>query len=138
MCIRDRPRTVPDTRSLRLRLLVHAPYAALVAALLLVHRRAPGRLSVQMRRGGVEVRLADRPAGDLLEVLDAFARSRGWAVSRRRLGGLRSASWLQVLESVGIVATVGHEGGGAVVLAERFFAQLRTDAEEIEVHQHLE
>lgn len=128
------PRAIPDVRSLRLRLVMHAPYAALVTALLLLHRRQPGELDVVARRGGWRVRRRDEDVGDLLEVADAFGRDRGWSVVRRRQGGLSSAHLVATLEAVGVATVLAAR----VVLAERFFAQMRAEVEEAEVGRRLD
>lgn len=127
------PRSVPDLRTLRIRLLMNAPYPALLAAALLAHRLGPG-LSLVERKGRWTVRANDRRCGGLLEVLDAFARSRGWLPSRRPKGGIDDASLLHLLEHLGIAVVVARRA----VLAESFFALLRREAEEMEVFSLLE
>ena len=127
------PRSVPDTRSLRLRTLLCAPYPALLGALLLLHRLRPDRVDVVQRSAGWEVRWRGRRRGGLLSLLDAFGRSRGWAVSRRS-GGLDAGVLIRSLEAVGI-AWVGEK---RVVLEEKFFGQLRRQPEELEVFEQLQ
>lgn len=127
------PRTIPDLRTLRLRLLAHAPYVALTAALLLLHRGGGARLEVVQRRGSVRVRMAGEDMGELLELCDGFALQRGWIPCRRRQGGLGAPVLLEVLEVAGIAVPVGRRA----VLTERFFVALRTEAEEMEVHEPL-
>lgn len=124
------PRTVPDVRTLRVRLLSNAPYPAMATALLLLHRREPAR-ALKWRRGGYGLRVGEETV-DLLDVIDAFAVSRGWIVSRRRRG-LGSGALVSVLETVGVATP----SGDLAVLAERFFAQLRTDPEERPLHDRL-
>ena len=127
------PRSVPDLRSLRLRVLMHAPYAALVAALLWLHRLAPGKLEIREEPRGWRVRMAAGDRGALLEVLDEVAAHRGWIACRRVDGGLPAPVLVAVLEALGIATRVGKR----LVLAERLFVQLDTEPEEMEVAERL-
>lgn len=127
------PRAVPDTRSLRSRVLMNVPYVALLTAVLLVHRQRPNRLVLHRSRGRWRLRWDDAPAGPILPFLDAFGLSRGWVVSRRASGGLPDASLFDGLEALGILSVFGHQA----VLSEKFFGQLRTAPEESEVHARL-
>jgi hypothetical protein len=127
------PRNIPDLRSLRARLLRHCPYAAVAVALLVLHRATPDRVEIVQRRGSFVVRLDHRPVGDLLETVDNLGRHLGWLVSRRRQGGLPTSLFVRALESAGVVTLVGTHA----VLAERFFLQLRADADERELFQLL-
>jgi len=128
-----RPRSVPDLISLRQRVLMNAPYIALVAAVLLLHRTSPETLTLVRRRGTWRIFRRGRPLGPTLELLDAFAESRGWVPCRRVAGGLALDPLLAGLEVVGIA----HVLGDVAVLAERLFHSLRTDPEEMEVHAML-
>lgn len=128
------PRSVPDTRSLRLRLLASAPYVAMLMALLLLHRRQSLPVSLTMWHGGWVVRRKRQSLGTFLRVLDAFALSRGWLPCRRRTGGMEGARLLDVLETVGMLTHTGDH----VVLAEGLFGQLRREAEEMEIANRLE
>ena len=123
------PRAVPDTRSLRLRLITNSPYVTLTVALLLIHRGQPENLRVHRSRGRWRVRWKKRNIGALLQVMDRFAARRGYTVLRRPKGGLPDAALLDMLESVGIASTLGKQA----VLSERFFGQLREAPEESEV-----
>jgi hypothetical protein len=127
------PKAIPDQRTLRLRLVMHAPYPAMVAAALLLHRGS-ATWEVAIRRGTPRFLRDGDDLGELLDVLDGFAASRGWLVCRRRRGGLSSTALLEILEACGLVVQVGARR----VLAERFFVQLRSDAEEIEVYRRLQ
>ncbi|MCA9568355.1 MAG: hypothetical protein KC656_10950, partial [Myxococcales bacterium] len=127
------PRAVPDTRTLRSRVLMHAPYASMVAALLLVHRQQPHQLVVHRSKGRWRVRWGEEVRGPLLPFLDAFGLARGWVVARRPAGGLPDAALLDALEALGVVSVFGRQA----VLSERFFGQLRTAPEESEVHARL-
>lgn len=126
------PRAIPDVRTLRQRLVLHAPYAAMVAALLLIHRRQPDRAAVRARRGGFAVRCGGVPI-DLLDLLDAFAVSRGWTVSRRTRGGLGAGALIAVLDTVGMTTPVAD----LCVLSERFFGMLRGEPDEGVLHERL-
>jgi hypothetical protein len=127
------PRSVPDARSLRLRVLMHAPYPAMVAALLWLHRLAPGKVEVREEKEGWRVRLGRQDRGGLLEVLDEVAEARGWWACRRPEGGLPAAVLVAVLEAIGIAAVVGRR----LVLDERLFVHLDTEPEELEVAERL-
>jgi len=127
------PRSVPDVRSLRLRVLMHAPYPALVAALLFLHRLAPGKIEVREDPSGWRVRLGRGDRGALLSVLDEVAAHRGWWACRRPEGGLSAPVLVAVLEALGVVTVVGRR----LVLAERLFVQLDSEPEEMEVAERL-
>jgi len=128
------PRAVPDNRSLRLRLLMNAPYPALVTALLLLHRLDAGRAQIAERNGRWRVCLGEASLGDLLSVLDGFAATRGWIPCRRQQGGVGAAALLEVLQQLDVATVVA----GRAVLAEPFFTRLRRDAEEMEVRTRLQ
>jgi hypothetical protein len=127
------PRSVPDTRSLRLRVLLCAPYPSLLGALLLLHRTRPDRADVVRKAAGWEVRWRRKRMGSLLDVIDQFAASRGWAVARRP-GGLPADTLMHSIEAVGI-AWVNDK---RAVLEEKFFGQLRRQPEEFEVFERLQ
>jgi len=127
------PRSVPDTRSLRLRVLMHAPYLSLLAAVLWLHRLGPGAVEVREERTGWRVRVHRRDLGPVLRVLDRVAESRGWHPCRRVDGGLPAGVLVAIAEVVGIAAVVGKR----LVLAERLFYQLDTEPEELEVAARL-
>jgi hypothetical protein len=123
------PRSVPDGRSLRLRLLLHAPYPAMVAAVLLAHRSRPDGGAIVMTAGWQLV-VGGKPVGDLLDALDAFAVSVGH-VPVRNEGGRESADRVvRLLETLGVATVLG---GDTLVMSERFFAQTKVEAEEMEV-----
>jgi hypothetical protein len=124
------PRAVPDTRSLRIRVLMNAPYIALCGALLLVHRQQPHRLVVHRSGGRWRVKWDGDPRGQVLPFLDDLARSLGWVVCRRAQGGLPDSALFDGLEAVGIASVIGRQA----VLSERFFGQLRDAPDELEVH----
>ncbi|MEQ1572536.1 MAG: hypothetical protein ABMA64_43350, partial [Myxococcota bacterium] len=127
------PRTVPDARSLRQRVLMHVPYAAVAAGLLLLHRLSGDRGAVVDDGLGWAVRSASGEGVPLLAWIDGFAASRGWVASRREGHGLSDRPFVALLLSVGIATEVGR----LVVLSEPLFAQLRSEAEESEIHARL-
>ncbi len=127
------PRSVPDTRSLRLRVLLQAPYAALMGSLLLLHRQRPDLVELAQMKVGWSVRYRRERLGGTLEVIDDFASGRGWLPSRRASGGLSADILLKLLETLGIASI----GGKRALLSERFFTRLRTEAEELEVFERL-
>lgn len=127
------PRSIPDSRTLRSRLVLHAPYVSLVVALLLAHRLSPQGLALRSRGGQWVVRRGYGYLGPVLPLLDRFARQRGWVVARRPRGGLGAHALVRALEHVGLAEAAGPYA----VLSERFFGQLRAEAEEMELHEHL-
>lgn len=127
-------RAVPDLRSLRLRVLMHAPYPALIGALLSQHRRHSETLAIARGRSGWALLSHGAELGPLLTVLDAFCAARGWHPSRRATGGVDAAGLLRVMQAVGITTEVGRHA----VLAERFFGMLTLEAEEMEVNARLQ
>ena len=127
------PRNVPDTLSLRLRVLMNAPYIAMTSALLLAQRLDPKGASLRRVSGRWMVHYGSTELGPLLPILDRYAHTRNWIASRRSSGGLESSHLLDILESLQIAASIPS----GAVLAERFFARLRTDIEEMEVYRHL-
>jgi hypothetical protein len=128
------PRSVPDARTLRQRVLMHAPYPACVAALLLLHRLAPDRVGIGAEASGWVLQRPGLPGElPLLAFVDLFARHRGWVPVRRARGGLSGQVFVALLESLGIAAAVGR----SLVLSEPLFSQLQTEMEEREVHARL-
>ncbi|MCB9743522.1 MAG: hypothetical protein H6741_05805 [Alphaproteobacteria bacterium] len=127
------PRAIPDTISLRLRVLMHVPHLAMLAGLLVLHRRPdwPMRLVVEedslvLKRGRTEI-------GEVLFLLDEFASEQGWLVARRPRVGLSGVQLVEVLEGLGVATRLGS----LAVLDEDFFVRLRADAEDREVYEDL-
>jgi len=123
------PRSVPDTRTLRLRVLMHVPYMSVLAAVLWLHRLSPGVVELREDKRGWRVRHRRRDAGSLLEFLDRVALARGWHPCRRLEGGLPAATLVAIAEVLGIGTPVGKH----LVLSERLFHQLDTEPEELEI-----
>ncbi|MCA9495196.1 MAG: hypothetical protein KC621_34950, partial [Myxococcales bacterium] len=127
------PRAVPDVRTLRQRVLMHAPYPAMVTAALLLHRQRPDRISVLEDRSGWVIKVQGSGPIGLLDAIDGFGASRGWVCSRRVAGGLPAPVLVAVLEVLGVATMVGR----LLVLSEPLFARLGSDAEEMEIHQRM-
>jgi hypothetical protein len=127
------PRSIPDTRTLRQRLVQHSPYVAMLVSLLLDHRARATSVELAREQGVWCVRRHRRNLGELLAVLDGFARERGWHPSRRGHGGTSDAVLLTMLERLGLVVLVGDRA----VLDDTFFRQLRGDDEEQVLHSAL-
>lgn len=123
------PKSIPDARTLRQRVLMHAPYAAILGALLLLHRLAPDRVTVVEDRGGWTVRRSGEGGVPLLDWIDRFATSRGWVPVRRSGAGTTASSFVATLDALGVATVVGR----VLVLAESLFSQLQSEAEEREV-----
>ena len=98
------PKNVPDTLSLRLRVLMNVPYLTLISACLLGQRLQPEGPALEVVSGRWLVRYGNRWIGPLLPVVDAFAQHRGWIPSRRDPGPIDAGELLQILESLGINA----------------------------------
>ena len=127
------PRAIPDTVSLRLRVLAHVPHLGLLATLLLLHRQAGPRVEVMAGDGGLRVHRVGEDLGELMDVLDGFCTDQGWLVSRRARGGLRGTDLSRVLQALGVAVTVRER----LLLEESFFARLRGEPEDRELHQRL-
>lgn len=123
------PRAVPDLRTLRHRVLMHAPYCAALSALLLLHRHHPDRVQVTHERAGWSVKIPGFHTTPLLDWLDGLARARGWVPVRREAGGLPPEALVAVFEVLGLGQVVGR----LLVLAEPLFARLGTEPEELEI-----
>ncbi len=127
------PRAIPDTVSLRLRVLAQVPHLALVAALLVLHRQAGPRVEVVQGDGGLRVLRVGEDLGELLGLVEAFAIDQGWAVSRRARGGLRAEDVVRVLQALGVAVVVRDR----LLLEEGFFARLRAEPEDRELQQRM-
>ena len=127
------PRNVPDTLSLRLRILMNIPYLSMTAALLLAQRLDPRGVSLRKISGRWTVHYGSTEMGALLPLLDRYAQSRNWIASRRSNRGLEANHLIDILDSLHISAPIPS----GVVLAEKFFARLRTEIEEMEVYRNL-
>tara|TARA_Y100000385_G_scaffold262474_1_gene294131 strand:- start:259 stop:762 length:504 start_codon:yes stop_codon:yes gene_type:complete len=122
-------RAIADRRTLRSQTLLNSPYPAMCAAILLSHRHRPDGVGIRLEHEWV-VTYNDKPIGRLLNVLDSFAKSRGWTVSRRTASPLTDRNLINVLVGVG-VATVLSEN--ICILSNRTFKLLREELEEMEI-----
>ena len=128
------PRSVPDARSLRLRAVMHSPFVGLLTALLLLHRYRPDVLGLACTGGRWEVSYGGETIGEMLDILEAFCVDVGMVVCRSRTTGLRAGDLIDIAAGLGLCTCIGQ----LAILSEAFFAQLREDAEEIEVHMLLQ
>jgi hypothetical protein len=120
-------RSVADARSLRQRLLTHAPFVSLLVALLLVHRLEGGRAEVIHERGAWWVRSRRRRLGPVLEVLESFAQARGWLVSRLPTARFGADALIGLLDRTGLALRMPER----VMLDDAAFHQLRMDEEAV-------
>ncbi|MFT7518811.1 MAG: hypothetical protein ACI9MC_000943 [Kiritimatiellia bacterium] len=128
-----RPRAVPDVVSLRQRAIMNCPYAAMVTAVLWLHRQTPGSPVLQRQARGWVISWNGRPLGALIPLLDRFAESRGWIPSRRETASNLAGPLLTGLEAIGIC----HVLSDIAVLCEPFFHRLRSAPEQMEVLEAL-
>lgn len=119
------PRAIADMRSLRQRTVRNAPYVTMLVALLYAHRSGATSLSVKHVEGSWWVHRHRTSLGGLLDLLDAFARHRGWTPSRRAHGGMTDDVLVSLTERLGC----GVGTGDHMVLDDSFFSQLRDDDE---------
>ena len=113
---------------------MQAPFIGLLTALLLLHRYRPGVLGLCQLNGRWEVSYGDETIGEILDVLEAFCVDVGMVVCRSRTTGLRAGELIDLAAGLGVCTCIGD----LAILSETFFAQLREDAEEIEVHMLLQ
>lgn len=128
-----RGRAIPDRVTLRHRVLTHVPHIAMVAALLIAHRKRRGQVQVLVSDSRLELKLGRRSLGELLVLLDEFGSEQGWLVARRPRAGLSGAHIAAVLESLGVAVRFDE----LLVLDETFFLRLQADAEDREIYEGL-
>ncbi|MBX2800041.1 MAG: hypothetical protein KTR31_20355 [Myxococcales bacterium] len=128
------PRSIPDLRTLRQRLLLRAPGPALLAALLLLHRQQPDRISLLSARGGWGVQVGLESPTPLMTFLERLAQRRRWMLVRRTAGGIDANAMVRVGEALGVVTVVGRRA----VLAEDLAVRLSLDPQEMEIRQRLQ
>lgn len=129
----DPLRAVPDTFSLRLRLLTTCPALALLTALLVLDRRPD--LGLRLREGGAGllVRFGKLEVGPLMPSLVAFSAAAGHVVAVPPQGALDGPTLVAVARSLGLASKVGRR----VVLSEDMFARLQEDPESRLVYDSL-
>lgn len=130
------PRAIPDLRTLQTRALSRAPAIAVVAAILLLHRLRPERLSLVRGAAGWGVPVGLQDPVPLAVFLERFASGRGWLWSTR-LGsdgaaeGLACDALLTTVFAIGIATPIGR----IAVLSEALFERLtREDLEPEVIH----
>lgn len=128
-----RGRAIADRVTLRHRALSHVPHLAMVAALLIAHRKRRGALQVRVSDTRLELTLGRRKLGEALFLLDEFGSMQGWLVARRPRAGLTGASLVAGLEALGVACRFED----LVVLDEDFFVRLQSDAEDREIYEGL-
>jgi hypothetical protein len=126
----ERPtKVIPDRRTLRTQTLQNAPYPAMCAAILLAHRHRPDGVGIRRDHDWV-VTYNDSPVGRLLDVLDSFAQSRGWVVSRRSASSITDSNLIDILVGVEIATVISNT---ICILSNRTFTLLREELEEMEI-----
>ena len=121
----DLPRSIPDTFTLRLRLLTTCPAIALLTCILILDRRQDLGLRLTEQGSTPMLRLGRLTVGPLLPALCAFSKSLGHAVCTPSQGGLDGATLVAIARALGLATTVGKR----VVLTEDMFARLQEDPE---------
>jgi hypothetical protein len=127
------PVSIPDTYSLRLKVLVHTPLFSLLGALLLLDRQPDVPLSIQRVGDTVRVRWERDDRGELLDALTLFLRASDTIVARAPSYGLLSSEVIAIATTLGIARQIDHR----VVLDEELFVQLQEDAETRVVYEDL-
>jgi hypothetical protein len=80
------------------------------------------------------VRWQGEPVGGPLSLFEAFGAARAWHLAAGAHRSLRDEALVEILEALGIAATVGRR----ITLAERFFHQLGAEPDEGEVAVRLQ
>ncbi len=127
------PVSIPDTYSLRLKLLVQTPAFSLLAASLLLDRQPDVPLSIARVGDSVRVRWEKEDRGDLLDVLTLFLRAHDAVVARSPSYGILSSELVAIATTLGIARPIDHR----VVLDEELFVQLQEDPETRIVYEDL-
>lgn len=116
------PRAIADAMSLRQRVVSRSPYVAMTAALLLLARLNDRAPVLKRHEGAWTVSRARHRYGRLLEVLDAFAASRGWHPSRLPHAGLDDDVLCGLMERLALA----RDTGDRMLLDDAFFLDLRS------------
>jgi hypothetical protein len=127
------PVSIPDTYSLRLRLLVHTPAFSLLAALLLLDRQPDVPLAIARFDDNVRVRWDRDDRGELLDVFTRFLQAHDAVVARTPSFGILASELVAIATTLGIARSIDHR----VVLDEELFVQLQEDAETRLVYEDL-
>jgi len=124
---------VPDTFSLRLRLLTACPALALTASLLILDRRPDAPVQVRLVGERPSVWWQGSELAPVLAVFRAFGSAQHWVVARPPHGGLTDSELASTARAVGIASRTGRR----LVLDEELFAQLQEDPEARMVYESL-
>ena len=119
----ERPlRVIADGKSLRLRALQRCPAISLLAAVLMLHRRAGGLARVRLDPAGPMLCVGSAPVGPLMDVLVQFCADQGWAPSTGGEFSIDSAALVRVAIGGGYAVRVGRvlclDEGLATTLSE--------------------
>jgi hypothetical protein len=128
------PRAIPDTHSLRLRLLTRTPAFALLGATLLLGRNADLRLSVRLADGAPRLGLRREDRGSLTSAWADFAAEQGWVCLQPADGAGIGRSIADLACQLGIATRVGEE----LLLDEALFAGLHEEAELVQAREALD
>jgi hypothetical protein len=127
------PRTIPDTLTLRLRLLTHCPAFSLLSCLLLLDRKEDTSMKLVEHESEYVLYWGKKKIDDILSVFDRFCSSQDWVVSRPLSGGLTGRNLIETGIVVGMCARVNRR----IVLDEHLFLRLQEDAEARMVYEAL-
>lgn len=121
----DPPRIIPDSLSLRLRALTVCPALAMLGALLLLDRRADGRLKIDEDAGALRWRR--KAVGPLLDTFTRFARDQAWIPLVPTAADDRLSDGALVEAAVGL--GLAKRAEGRLMLDEALFVRLQDDIE---------
>jgi len=127
------PRTIPDTLTLRLRLLTHCPAFSLLSCLLLLDRKEDTSMKLVEDESEYVLHWGKKKIDDVLSVFDRFCTSQDWVVSRPLSGGLTGRNLIDTGILIGMCARVDRR----IVLDEQLFLRLQEDAEARMVYEAL-
>lgn len=127
------PVSIPDTYSLRLKLLVQTPAVSLLAALLLLDRQPDVPLAIVRLGDSVRLRWDKADRGELLDVLTQFLGAHDAVVARAPSFGILSSELVAIATTLGIARSIEDR----IVLEEELFVQLQEDAETQLVYEDL-
>ena len=126
------PRRVADTVTLRLLAVSNIPMLAMATALLLLDRRGNLAISIHRNASGPVLKHQNKPIGELSEILESVAESRGWMVSRQT-----RAEPNALLGDLLVGLGIGDRLAQRLVLDEAFFVRLKEEPEDQEVASKL-
>ena len=127
------PRSIADNVTLRLQAITRIPHLAYLTALLLLHRRSRGRLTIRVQRDSLHIIHRHRSVGPLMLTIDRLLRHRGCHVSRRFRGGMEATTLLDICRTMRIATVVQRR----LILDEEFFLRLRNEPEDSQVFERL-